>query len=178
MQKTSHEYCELCGAPLHGRGITVSYEGSILTVCNSCYQRIKRYAKMVNEKEIIKSPFLNQKKTRIQQSNPVNTPKPQISGIPEYEVVDDYAQIIRSAREEQGLSQKQLAEKIKVSENLIKKFESGKLKPTIEQAKMLEKALKIKLLVKVQDNISEEKKNTENFELTLGDIVHIREGRK
>nr|WP_256202078.1 helix-turn-helix domain-containing protein [Sulfuracidifex metallicus] len=73
------------------------------------------------------------------------------------------------------MTQFQLAQKLKVSENIVKRFELGKLKPTLDQAKSLEKILGIKLIVPIESN---EGDNGTDNELTLGDIVRIREGRK
>ncbi|MEM0174011.1 MAG: multiprotein bridging factor aMBF1 [Sulfolobaceae archaeon] len=152
-------YCEICGTELRGSGITIKYEGSIITVCNSCYSRIKKYSTIYKEKnEKVKS----NKKQSIGKSNMVQ----------EFEIVDDYSRIIKNAREKLGMTQKDLANKLKTSENIIKRFESGKLKPTISQARELEKILGVKLVVPVE--IEEVKEEAEKYETTLGDIVRIR----
>nr|WP_245527040.1 multiprotein bridging factor aMBF1 [Acidianus hospitalis] len=162
IQKQPQKYCEMCGMPIRGKGFTVVYEGSIITVCEVCYSKIKKSAKIYEEKP---------KKAQIikQQSQNINNKKPEI----EVEVVDDYYKVIKSARERLGLTTKQLADKMKVSENIIKRFEQGKLKPTIEQAKELEKILSVKLLYTVSNE--ETQRGEKSFELTLGDIVNIRE---
>ncbi|QIW23166.1 TIGR00270 family protein [Sulfolobus sp. S-194] len=165
MQSSAQKYCEMCGAPIKGSGITVAYEGSIITICPSCYNKIKKSAKIVNEKELKKK----KEKKKIKAS------APKLSTEVELEIVDDYYKLIKEARERHGLSQQQLAQQLKVSENVIKRFESGKLKPTIQQAKQLEKILGIKLLVPVE---SEEEGEEKDFELTLGDVANIREGKK
>ncbi|ARM75892.1 multiprotein bridging factor aMBF1 [Acidianus manzaensis] len=153
--------------PISGKGITVVYEGSVLTICNTCYSKIKKHAKIYEEKP---SPKLN-----IQKNIPSNNT--QKSQEIEIEIVDDYFKIIKEARERMGLSTKQLAEKMKVSENIIKRFEQGKLKPTIDQAKALEKILSIRILITVSQE-NENSKSSKNFELTLGDIVNFREDKK
>lgn len=166
-QKVSQSYCELCGSPIRGKEITVIYEGSVITICSSCYTKIKKYAKPYDEKKSIKLGKITEKAiTIVKKSNET-----------ELEIVDDYYRIIKAAREKMGLSTKQLAEKLKVSENIIKRFEQGKLKPTIEQAKALEKILSIKLLVPVSSS-EEIKLNSKNYDLTLGDIVNFRDEKK
>ena len=166
MQNSITKYCEICGAPLKGKGITVSYEGSIITVCPNCYNKIKKSAKSVDQRELRKNEEAK-KKIKMSMSK--------LSTEVELEVVDDYYKLIKEARERLGISQQQLAQQLKVSENIIKRFESGKLKPTIQQARQLEKILGIKLLQPVE---SEEETEDEDFELTLGDVVNIREGKK
>ncbi len=147
--------------PIRGKGITVVYEGSVITVCDSCYSKIRKFAKIYEEKP---------KKTQVvrQQTQNVNK-KTEV----DIEIADDYYKIIKAARERLGLTTKQLADKMRVSENIIKRFEQGKLKPTIEQAKDLEKILSVKLLYTISGEETQE--GGKNFELTLGDVVNIRE---
>jgi putative transcription factor len=163
MQSQALKYCELCGSPIKGKGITVSFEGSIITVCPTCYAKIKKSAKITD------LPKQTQPKKSIKPA------VPKISNEVELEVVDDYYKLIKEAREKLKLTQQQLAQQLKVSENIIKRFESGKLKPTIQQAKQLEKILGIKLLIPVEEGGEEEEEG--DFTLTLGDVAHIREGK-
>ncbi|AWR97251.1 TIGR00270 family protein [Acidianus sulfidivorans JP7] len=154
--------------PISDKGFTVVYEGSVITVCSSCYAKIKKHAKIYEGKvntRIVDST--KNKKESIQYKNQEI----------EIEIVDDYYKIIKEARERMGLTTKQLAEKMKVSENIIKRFEQGKLKPTIDQAKVLEKILSIKILYSSAQN-TEDFKSQKNLDLTLGDIVNFREGKK
>jgi len=165
MQSQAIKYCELCGAPIKGNGITVSYEGSIITVCQSCYTKIKKSAKIVDKIE------------KKEEKKKIKTSLPKLSTEVELEVVDEYYKIIKEARERLGLTQQQLAQQLKVSENIIKRFEAGKLKPTLQQAKQLEKILNVKLLVPVEEG-EEEEGGEKDFWLTLGDVAQIREGKK
>ena len=64
----------------------------------------------------------------------------------EGEIVDDYAVRIRHAREEKGLSQKDLAMQMKEKEHLIRKIENSELMPEDDVRKKLEKALDIRLI--------------------------------
>ncbi|HIC99240.1 MAG TPA: TIGR00270 family protein [Pyrodictiaceae archaeon] len=92
-----------------------------------------------------------------------------------FEVVPDYAERVKRARERLGWTQRMLAQKAKVSENVIKRIEAGTLTPSIDLAKRLEKILGIKLLepvVEEEEGYSGEKGR---FYLTLGDIAEIKE---
>lgn len=163
MQANVKEYCELCGAQIGDKGITVSYEGSIITVCNSCYNKIKKHAAIINNTpKKIKDKNIQKKQQKLDNV--------------ELEIVDDYYKIIKNAREMLGMNQQELAQKLKVSENIIKRFESGRLKPTISQAKQLEKILNVKLVVPVESEESNSKFS--DIELTLGDVVNVREDKK
>jgi putative transcription factor len=166
METAGREYCELCGDPIRGKGTTVLYEGSVITVCDSCYAKIKKYSKPAPKQEI-------HKPKQFVSNAFVSKPKYNLSE--DIEIVDDYYKLIKQAREKMKMTQFQLAQKLKVSENIVKRFELGKLKPTIDQAKSLEKLLGVKLLVPVESNEGEEGNNND---LTLGDIVKIREGKK
>jgi putative transcription factor len=160
VQKETLKYCDLCGSPIRGKGHTVVYEGGIITVCDSCYARIAKYAK----------PYNPQQKAEVTRKPKV---KPKEVVEKELMVVDDYATIIKNARERLNMSQKDLADKLKVSEGIIKRFEAGKLRPTLEQAKELERVLNVKLIVEVPVSVSSNEKAPDS--LTLGDIAVIRE---
>ena len=158
VQRQETKYCDLCGAPIRGKGHTVVYEGGVVTVCDSCYARIAKYAKPYREEKV-------QVKQKVQQKSREEK---------ELMVIDDYAMVIKNARERLKMTQKELADKLRVSENIIKRFESNKLKPTIEQAKALERILGVRLVVEVPAG-SEQTSRVKLDELTLGDIVNIRE---
>ena len=160
MQRQEVKYCDLCGAPIRGKGHTVVYEGGVVTVCDACYARIAKYAKPYREEKV-------QAKNTVQHQRRPKEEK-------ELMVVDDYAVIIKNARERLKMTQKDLADKLKVSENIIKRFEGGKLKPTIDQARALEKILGVKLVEEVPSG-GEASSRVRLDELTLGDIVNIRE---
>ncbi|MEM4625635.1 MAG: helix-turn-helix domain-containing protein, partial [Candidatus Pacearchaeota archaeon] len=68
----------------------------------------------------------------------------------EIEIVQDFATLIKQAREKMGLSQDALAKKINEKVSVIKLIETGKLKPSILLGKKIERALKINLFTKVE----------------------------
>jgi putative transcription factor len=89
------------------------------------------------------------------------------------ELVDDFAERIRRAREALGWDQKTLALKLKVSENIVKRLESGKLRPPIDLAKKIEEILNIKILVPAVDEMVSSRGKVEKY-VTFGEIVSIR----
>ncbi|WP_235185660.1 multiprotein bridging factor aMBF1 [Candidatus Acidianus copahuensis] len=172
-QKNSIQlYCDMCGNPIVGKGVTVVYEGSTITVCSLCYSRIRKASKPAS---LNSTP--SQKRVNVSKQKSTNSEKRK--DIIDFEIISDYSSVIRSARENKGMTTKQLAEKLKTSESIIKRIEQGKLKPTLEQAKLLERILSIKLIINLENtdekNVSSE---SSDFELTLGDIVNIRDGKK
>ncbi len=96
-----------------------------------------------------------------------------------YEVVPDYAERVRRARERLGMSQEELAIRVKERVNVIKRIEAGTLVPTVDLARRLEKVLGVKLLEPVvEEDVGVSGgggRRRRDFELTLGDIVEIRE---
>ena len=94
----------------------------------------------------------------------------------EGDIVEDYADRVRNARMEKGLSQKDLALQLMVRELLIKKIEKSELIPEEEVRKKLEKALGIKLVdILTSDS---EKKTQAKISQTLGDLTVIRKAKK
>ncbi len=88
------------------------------------------------------------------------------------ELLENYVQIIRDARETKSWSQEDLAENLKEKASLIKKIERGEIIPEDSIIKKLEHALKIKITERVDatgPEVSHTKKDT-----TLGDIVTIK----
>jgi putative transcription factor len=95
----------------------------------------------------------------------------------EGEVVEDYADRIKHARMEKGLSQKDLAMQMKEKEHLIKKIENSELIPEDDVRKKLEKVLEIRLVdAPAEDEAT--KKVPGSLTPTLGDLTIIRKVRK
>jgi putative transcription factor len=62
------------------------------------------------------------------------------------ELVEDFAKIIRSARQNKGMSQDELAQRVGESISTLKSIESGRQKPTEKTIRGLERELEISLL--------------------------------
>ncbi|MEM4481499.1 MAG: multiprotein bridging factor aMBF1 [Desulfurococcaceae archaeon] len=159
-------YCEMCGRELDQKSAKKAVvEGSLLILCPSCYSRLSRHSSV---KEVA------------QQSPPKkNPPKPQPArrtrqqSIEELEVVGDYSTRVKTAREKLGWAQEVLAQKVGESVNTIKRVESGRLKPSLELAKKLERILGIKLLEPVVHELSGDTARSQDEYLTIGDIIRV-----
>ncbi len=105
-----------------------------------------------------------------------------IERVERYEFVDGYGEIIRKARERLGLTREELGALIQDKASVIKKIENEELKPTIELAKKIEKALKVKILVEVSEEVEELFKpqypKSKPSGLTLGDLFKHQESEK
>ncbi len=174
-------HCEMCGRPVRRRDAKIVYiEGARLLLCPQCYSRVAKKA-VKAEVEEYKTSISRPKTPSQTLSRRSKTVKRGVS-LDKYEVVDDYAERVRKAREKLGWTQRALAEAVREGENVIRRIESGRLRPSIELAMRLEKVLGIKLLEPVVDNYSLSPNYSPQqvkHELTLGDIVSIRKkGRR
>lgn len=179
----------MCGMEVEESNMyKVNIEGTILNVCSSCYSRLASKGKLLHQTQQVpdiaktkesslRKPTSSSKPTQNTSVSTISRNKGTIQPkmYENYELVEDYAEKIRKARESLGWSQAILAEKVKTSENIIKRIESGKLRPTYDLAKRLEDVLKIKLLVpSVEEDVSKQK--IQKY-ITLGEIVNIRESK-
>jgi putative transcription factor len=92
------------------------------------------------------------------------------------ELIENYAEAIKNARESRHLTQEELAGKISEKANIIRKVERGELVPEEELVKKLEKALDIKLTEGVEEPQSQQRRG-ESRGLTLGDLINVRKNR-
>jgi len=166
-------YCEMCGRPIDRRVAKIVYiEGAKLILCPNCYAKVSRRV-TTEVKSLSTKGTLSRRPSR---SAGVTRRRREV--LDEYEVVPDFAERVRRAREKLGWTQRMLAEAVKEGENVIKRIESGRLVPTIDLARRLERVLGIKLLEPVVESTLEPMKSYTSSgvskELTLGDIVAIR----
>jgi len=93
------------------------------------------------------------------------------------DLVDDVAQRVRVSRGKLGLSQEDLAKRVKEKLSVIQKIETGKINPDIRLCRELEHELKVKLLIP-QTETEEVPKSPPPSEVTLGDIIKIKDKTK
>jgi len=96
------------------------------------------------------------------------------------ELVQDFHNVIREAREKLGLSHEDLGKRINEKVSLLKKIETGKMTPDNNLATRLEHTLKIKLIVLTKEEKVPEAKipKAPNRELTLGDLIKMEDKDK
>ncbi len=88
-----------------------------------------------------------QQPSRVSKSR--SQPKPRrASGVrlDDMELIEEYAKIIRAARQKKNMSQDELAQKVGESISTLKSIESGRQKPTEKTIRGLERELEISLL--------------------------------
>ncbi len=185
-------YCDICGNPIRGEPIVVEIEGATLVLCEQCSRKyVVSRKKTLSEIKQTQSRTLSTKpqiastnaNIRVSEGSRTTTfrivSRTQMSKInvrPEkFEIVENFPEIIRRARENLGLTRENLAKLIGVKESIVRRIEEGQLMPDIELARKLEKVLRVKLLTPSEEMPSISlPKASEKSELTLGDIIEIR----
>ncbi len=156
--------CELCGREIRGLAYKVIVDRAELIVCPSCAR-----GRHVVETIDFSRPYRGRRKM------PQIRRRPRRSEVIE-EVVEDYAKIIREARQKMGLTRDVLATMVGEKESTIRRIEAGKLQPTITLARKLEKVLKVKLVeVYEEEDFSWGGESGSGYELTLGDIAEFKD---
>ncbi len=147
--------CDLCGR--QDTLVNAIVEGSPLKVCRYC-ARYGHVIALEKHPEIIKEE--KRKAARLE--------------MPAEYIVEDYGDLIKSARERLKLTQQELGLKLAEKESVIHKLESYYLEPSIELARKLEKFLSISLVCML-DNVQDKKKIVfKDDSMTIGDIIKMR----
>jgi len=148
--------------PIVGRPYYAEVDGVEMVLCASCYMKLVRSgrAKPIKRGQPLKRASPPRTRTA--------------SSTTEYEIVEDYDERIRSARQAKGLTAKDLALKLRISESLLRKIEQGRLKPSIDLARRIERVLGVKLVAPMEEPEAIEDRRGEGEYPTLGDIVMIR----
>jgi putative transcription factor len=93
----------------------------------------------------------------------------------ELDLAEDFHDLVRHGRMKLGLSQEELAKRVKEKLSQIQKIETGKVTPDTRLCRELEHELKVKLLVPRKE--AAVPKSTFP-EVTLGDIIRIKDRTK
>jgi len=118
------------------RAEKVLVEGNLLTVCKTCSKR----GKPSNNQPNIQKSFVRPKK--MIRPNKITFDDSTI-------LVNDFSEVIRKSRMIKGLTHEQLGILIKERASLLRKIESGSLKPDEELTKKLERFFRINLYTEV-----------------------------
>jgi putative transcription factor len=129
--------CEICGIQIIDYPTSVYVEGNVLRVCKACSKRGKPSNE--NQKSQIRVPTRPKK---------IATPN-KITFNDSTILVDNFSELIRKSRMKLGLTHEQLGLLIKERASLLRKIESGSLKPDDQLAKKLERYFRINLYTEV-----------------------------
>ncbi len=161
--------CELCGASIQGPSKTIQIEGAELCVCARC----AKHGTEVQQSR--RKGSIQQRSTGVAVPQVRRKPR-DVFDLMEGEIVDDYADRIRIAREGKAWSTLDLARAIKEREILVKKIEKGDLIPEDDVRRKLEKALGIRLIDAAEDSTSTG--GPGRVTMTVGDVISFKKSRK
>ena len=148
--------CELCGQKSE-RLKKVKIDSAIMSVCQKCEKfgiplENMRVQNVASPQKPTTPIFIPQgrpmpKMTGGNQSR--NFRRKRDSDIENLEIVPDFNELIKSARTKIGISQDEMADRIKEKRTLIAAIERGSIKPDIKTARKLESLLNINIVEKI-----------------------------
>ena len=159
--------CEMCGKPLPFAA-TIEVEGARMRVCAGC----AKFGKVIEDpkpKGALKgagptSPgFAPKVRNRAEKPVPLESDE---------ELVADYSERIRKAREARRVTVEDLARAINERQSIIQKVEAGTYHPDPELTRKIEASLHIKLREKVED-VHPEKRGPSGG-MTIGDLIKMK----
>ncbi len=169
----------MCGAEIQTRPIQIKIEGAQLYVCPSCSKHGKRVQTPSPSKKIsVDRKKKSAKRTSISKVPTSSSNKHRYyKRKQEKDLISNYGEIIRKARQTKNMKQKQVTAKTKISLPELQSIESGKIRPTDEQIDLIEKFFNIKITENVANVDPKEVKKRKSFQ-TLGDIVVIKKKKE
>jgi putative transcription factor len=96
---------------------------------------------------------------------------------PEYidEIIPNSSELIRNAVTSKNIQEDALAKRIGMKESVLKAYMKGSLKPSLEDARTLEKFFSIKLIERIKDNTKPSvNMQSKSADLTIGDMIRIK----
>jgi putative transcription factor len=138
-------FCELCGRELVDEKRTVVIEGAVITVCRDCSKRGKPYT----------TPISTSRSKIAGSSGPtprISNPSQKIQMTDETILNPEFAKLIRERRLKMGLTHEQLGALMNEKAMLLRKFETGALKPDELFARKLQRFLGINLYRSIQED--------------------------
>ena len=143
-------FCELCGQEIIDEKKAVLIDGIVFNVCRGCSKRGKPYTAPI--------PISKSKATSSYMTGPRTTSNKNTKAMRKIEMTDntilnpEFAKLIREARMKKGLTHEQLGAQMNEKANLLRKLETGALKPDELFAKKLQRFLGIQLYVSVEED--------------------------
>ena len=139
--------CEMCGK--EGQLFETIVESSRIKTCKDCGS----YGNVIQK---VKPP---------RPARPViETPQPV------FELVSDFASLIRTKREQLGMTQERFAQKLQEKESVVRRIEGNQFTPNLVLANKIERLLRITLVEESKDDVklpTPQRSNT----LTIGDVI-------
>lgn len=164
--------CEICGAQISGKPHHIIIDRAEMDVCDRC----KGFGKEVERRGPVTTMRRGVPATTDMGMIPVRRARRDLFDKMKDQLVEEYATVIKNARERKHLTDEELAAKILEKVNIIRKVERSELVPDEALIKKLEKALDIKLTEGVAEPESGGRRG-ESKALTLGDLIKVKKNK-
>jgi len=151
--------CELCGRTCDCKAATV--DGVLMMLCPDC----------VIHGEIVQAPKAPSKYQKPILDRIKKPPVKDIYKDMNKELVSNWNNLIKKAREKKGITREELGFKIGERTVTIQKIENGDLRPSDKMIEKLEKELGIKLVETVSETSTSPVGTRSGSRLTLGDFI-------
>jgi putative transcription factor len=162
----------MCGQEIYARPIKIEIEGAVLEVCPSCAKHGKKVTEQKPTRPRSSTQPITQRRTATPRYSSPSSSKSVIAKGGK-ELVSDYHERIRLARQKMKLSQKDVSIQTKISISELQSIETGKMRPPDKIIEKLEKFFEIKITEEVKAYRPQDQKKGPSFQ-TLGDIVVIK----
>ena len=153
-----HQYpsmttCEICGIQILEKADRVYVEGNLLTVCKSCSKRGKPSSHQQNIQKTGNPSSYQQNIQKIGFPRPKKIVKTEKITFDDTRIlVSNLSEVLRKSRMSRGLTHEQLGLSLNERASLLRKIESGSIKPDEELTKKLERFFRIPLYTEVNTN--------------------------
>ena len=172
--------CEMCGRDTF-QATEIEIEGARMLVCSSCSKHGKVVPKTPQKRKNTSKTSSSPKTGSYTQTKPLTQNRQIRFSSSQYkeesELLEDYGQIIRLARQKKELEQKDVAIQLKITISELQSIEAGKMRPTDEQIKKLEKFFEINITEAVKAGRPDESNKNKQYQ-TLCDIVVVKKEKK
>lgn len=166
--------CEMCGTET-GSPKTVKIEGAELDVCDECAgfgTEVRTEDTSSTSTKYSTSSSSSSSSSGSQSSSRGSGGGSRRDMFDEMDaVVEDYDDRIRTARESEGLTQEELADRLNEKASLIRKIERGDVLPSDDVQRKLERELGVDLSMGGSDDDAEWSGGSSTGGTTLGDVV-------
>lgn len=162
----------MCGQEIYARPIEIKIEGAVLEVCPSCAKHGKKITPQKSTgPRPSTQPAVHRRTSPPRYSSSSSSKSAIVRG--GNELVSDYHDRIRLARQKMKLSQKDVSIQTKISVSELQSIETGKMRPPDKIIEKLEKFFDLKITEEVKAYRPQDQKKGPAFQ-TLGDIVVIK----
>lgn len=172
--------CEICGTELSEEGVMVEVDGARLLVCEGCKRFGGEIKRSSNKPRVSPSKPASKIPDKVSELAKIKPVREKIARAEssESDLVEDYPQQIRRARESLKLTQVELAKRIGERLSIIQKLETGKMRPTDTLVERIYRVLHITLRAPIEEELATHHYPKPNVELTIGDIAKRVEKKK